>query len=149
MHAFNPAEDLPPTRFLNEHIPDKLRHPSLQNPQFRRSIGGVTLFLANDFILPDSGDDLCVDSIDYHYSTGIIDQMVKDGKIKRSQINKAHSSARYHAGYRTDTAAYYEFYLQRVVNNRDLHLQHLIASISRTTGRPFFIYGTTIDVSEE
>lgn len=149
MYAYNPAEDLPPTRFLDEPIPDRLRNPSLRDPQFRRSIGGVTIFLANDLTLANNGNDLYVDGVDYNHSTGSINALLESGQIRQPQLNKAHSSARFHAGYRTDTAAYHEYYLQRAVNDRDLRLQHLIANVSRTTGRPFFIYGTTIEKQEE
>ena len=149
IYSFNPAEDLPPTRFLNEPIRDRLLKPSLLDPQFRRSVGGVTIYLANDIDVPNDASGMEVEGVDYHYSTGMIEARVKSGDITQAQLNKAHSSARFHAGLRTDTAAYHEFYIQRVVDNRALHLQHLIANVSRITGRPFFIYGTTVEKTEE
>lgn len=148
MYDFDPTRDLPPTRFLEERIPDKLRNPSLRDPQFRRSFGGVTIFLANGLNLPNT-QGLHIDGVDYHYSTGIIEQKVENGEIKQSQVNRAYSSARFHAGYRTDTAAYHEFFIQRAVDDRRLRLQHLIANVSRMTGQPFFIYGTTLEIPEE
>lgn len=140
--------DLPAVHSKTEPIPDILRNPRHTDERFRRSVGGVTIFLANGLELVNGE----VEGLDYEYSTADFKVIGEDKFNRASQAAKWHVRSKIENGHDfngDESAFYYEHMLRRLFEERlpngdfSLELHHIIAGVTLSMGQPYHVYGTT------
>lgn len=127
-----------PIRSKELEIPYYMRDPHYTDERFTRTIGGRTIFLAEGLVTTYQHGIDRVDGAFYNYSDRIEQGYGLD------KVREARQEALEQVGNR-DTAAFYEAMLQRVYEEPELVLQHIIAGVNQGNGYPYHLYGTVAD----